>query len=66
MTQQIMKAMTKSELAYKAGVSVDTLRERLKPHAEQLEAMGLKANARVLPPNVVMFLAEKYCIDIDD
>ncbi|SEF91535.1 hypothetical protein SAMN05216354_2090 [Xylanibacter ruminicola] len=66
MTQQIMKAMTKSELAYKAGVSVDTLREWLKPHAEQLEAMGLKANARVLPPNVVMFLAEKYCIDIDD
>ena len=61
-----MKAKSKSKLADAAGVSLDTLREWCKPYQKQLETMGLKPNARVLPPNVVKFLAEKYCIDIDD
>ena len=61
-----MKAKSKSELADAAGVSLDTLRKWCKPYQKQLETMGLKPNARVLPPNVVKFLAEKYCIDIDD
>ena len=53
-----MKAKSKSELADAAGVSLDTLREWCKPYQKQLETMGLKPNARVLPPNVVK--------DIDD
>ena len=61
-----MRAMTKSELAERAGVSVNTLNRWCKPFRQELEAMGLRPNARVLPPNVVMFLAEKYCIDVKD
>ena len=34
-------------------------------HAE-LEAMGVKTKTKVLPPNAVRFIAEKYCIDIDE
>ncbi|MBO4892224.1 MAG: hypothetical protein J5502_06405 [Prevotella sp.] len=61
-----MKAKSKSELAEAAGISLDTLREWCRPYEKELEAMGLRPNARVLPPNVVMFLAEKYCIDVKD
>ena len=43
-----MKAMSKSELADAAGVSVKVLMNR------------------VLPPKIVKFIAEKFCIDIDD
>lgn len=59
-----MKAMSKSELADCAGVSLDTLRRWCEPYQKELEGMGLKRHAKVLPPNVVMYLAEKYCIDI--
>ena len=61
-----MKAKSKSQLAEMAGVSVDTLREWMKPFRQDLEAMGLRQNARVLPPNIVKFLAEKLCIDVED
>ena len=61
-----MKAKSKSELAEAAGVSLNTLREWCKPWQNELESMGLRPNARVLPPKVVNFLAEKFCIDIDD
>ena len=61
-----MKAKSKSELAYLAGVSLDTLAEWCRPYREELSAMGVKPNARVLPPKAVLFLAEKFCIDIDD
>jgi hypothetical protein len=61
-----MKAKSKSELAEAAGVSLDTLREWCKPYRQELEAMGMRHNARVLPPKVVMFLAEKFCIDIEE
>ena len=61
-----MKAKSKSELAEAAGVSLNTLREGCKPWQKERESMGLRPNARVLPPKVVNFLAEKFCIDIDD
>ena len=61
-----MKAMSKSELAYRAGVSVDTLRVWCKPFERELTAMGMRPSMRVLPPNIVRFLVEKLCIDIDD
>ena len=61
-----MKAKSKSELASLAGVSLDTLAEWCRPYREELSAMGVKPNARVLPPKAVLFLAEKFCIDIDD
>ena len=61
-----MKAMSKQQLAYAAGVSVDTLRAWCKPFEKEIMAMGLRPNARVLPPHIVRFIAEKFCIDVDE
>ena len=59
-----MKAMSKSELAAKAGVSRTTLKNWCKPYLKELEAMGLVPNAKVLPPHIVQFLANKLCLDV--
>ena len=59
-----MKAMSKSELAAKAGVSRTTLKNWCKPYQKELEAMGLGPNAKVLPPQIVQFLANKLCLDV--
>ena len=32
--------------------------------AAELAAMGLRANQRVLPPHIVKYLVEKFCIDL--
>ena len=60
-----MKAMLKSELAAKAGVSRTTLKNWCKPYQKELEAMGLGPNAKVLPPNVVQFIVNTFCITIE-
>ena len=60
----IMKAMSKSELADKAGVSVQTLMNWCRPFRQELEAMGMLPNAKVLPPHIVKFLSEKFAIDV--
>lgn len=59
-----MKAMSKSELADRAGVSVDTLMRWLKPHRQQLKSLGMRTNMRVLPPRVVAYIVEVFCIDV--
>ena len=59
-----MKAMTKSELAQAAGISIDTLKRWLEPHTQQLEALGMQPNMRVLPPRVVAYIVETFCIDV--
>ena len=59
-----MKAMSKSELAQAAGVSVDTLMRWLSPHRQQLEALGMRPGMRVLPPKVVSYIVETLCIDV--
>ena len=61
-----MKAMSKQQLADAAGVSVKVLMSWCKQYHTELEAMGVKPMARVLPPNAVRFISEKYCIDVDD
>jgi hypothetical protein len=43
-----MKAMSKQQLADCAGISVRTLMEWCKPFQEELVAMGLRPNAKVL------------------
>ena len=58
-----MRSMSKSELAARAGVSLNTFYRWCKPFQEELEAMGLQPNQRVLPPHIVKYLAEKLCID---
>lgn len=61
-----MKAKSKKELADMAGVSVDTLREWCKPYQKELERMGMVPGMRILPPRIVKFLVEKFCIDVED
>ncbi len=56
--------MTKSELALAAGISIDTLKRWLEPHRQQLEALGMRPNMRVLPPRVVAYIVETFCIDV--
>lgn len=58
----VMKAMLKSELAAAAGVSRTTFRRWLKSDAEYLREQGVKTKAKMLPPKVVKYLIEKYCI----
>jgi len=59
-----MKSMTKYELAQAAGVSAATFRRWLQTDTEFLTANGIKPRTKVLPPKVVKYLCEKYCIDI--
>ena len=59
-----MKAMSKQQLADRAGVSLNTLRRWMKPLRQELEERGMPPGARVLPPSVVKFIAERFCIDV--
>jgi hypothetical protein len=59
-----MKAMTKQQLADCAGVSVRTLMNWCEPFRSELERMGMKPSSRVLPPHVVKYLSELFCIDV--
>ena len=60
-----MKSMLKSELARAAGVSVKTLNNWCKPYKKQLTKMGWQPRMRLLPPKIVAFMVEKFCIDIE-
>ena len=59
-----MKSMLKSELAAAAGVSKDTFRRWLLTDAEFLRKQGVKPKAKMLPPNVVKYLIDKYNIEL--
>ena len=59
-----MIAMSKQQMADAAGVSVNTLMNWCRPYREQLAQMGLLPNAKVLPPHIVKFISEKFCIDV--
>ena len=58
-----MKAMLKSELAREAGVSVKTFNRWCKPHHKQLRALGWNESMKLLPPKVVKYVIEAFCID---
>ena len=62
-----MKAMTKSQLARKAGVSEQTLRVWLRdPYIrEQLAPLKLKKQQIILPPAAVQIIVNHYAIEID-
>ena len=57
--------MSKQQLAEAAGVSVKVLMNWCRPYREEFEKMGLKPKDRVLPPRIVKFIAEQFCIDVD-
>jgi transposase len=56
--------MSKSELADRAGVTVQTLMNWCRRFDNELSAMGMLPNAKVLPPHIVRFIADKFCIDV--
>jgi hypothetical protein len=60
-----MKAMTRQQLAYFAGVSTKTLQRWCKPHRQELEALGMRPNMSVLPPRIVQWICEQFCIDVE-
>ena len=59
-----MKAMSKQQLADAAGVTVTTLMNWCKPYQKELEAMGMRPNAKVLSPRIVQYIADLFCIDL--
>lgn len=56
--------MTKFELAAAAGVSAATFRRWLKTDRAFLEASQITSRTKILPPKVVKYLCEKYCIEV--
>ena len=54
--------MSKQQLASYAGVTVKTLMRWLKTYEKELEQMGMKRNAKVVPPNVVEFILKRFTI----
>lgn len=60
----IMKAMTRQQIAAYAGVSVKTLRNWCKPYRDELSMLGLRPGMTVLPPSIVRWIADKFCIDL--
>ena len=62
-----MRAMTKSQLARKAGVSRWTLWRWLHdPYIQQqLAPYQLTENQKLLPPGAVQIISEHYAIEID-
>lgn len=62
-----MKAMSKTELARAAGVSMCTLRRWLAdPYIqEQLKPYHLLKQQQILPPKAVQIIIEHYAIEID-
>ena len=59
-----MKAMLKQELAEKAGVSPRTLSRWCQPYRKELMLMGWKPKMKLLPPHIVKFLSDIFCIDV--
>ena len=60
-----MKAKSKQQIADSAGISINTLNRWLAPYQQELKALGMQRNARLLPPKVVLYIAEKFCIDVE-
>ena len=61
-----MKAMTKQQLADSAGVTTKTLMSWCGPFLKELETMGMQPHMKVLPPHIVRFIIEKFCIDVGE
>ena len=59
-----MKAMLKQELADCAGISLRTLHRWCLPYRNELVRMGWQPKMKLLPPHIVAFLSDKFCIDV--
>jgi len=59
-----LRFYSKSELAKFAGVSYSTFYRFLKSRRLVLESMGITLYTKKLPPHIVRYLSEEYCIDV--
>ena len=57
--------MNKKQLADIEGISVRTLMRWCEAFRQELTVMGLRLRAKKLPPHIVAFLSEKFCIDVE-
>lgn len=60
-----MKAVTKSELAQMAGVSMGPLSAWIKSIEGDLKAMGYRRNMKLLPPRIAKHIMDHFCIERD-
>jgi hypothetical protein len=58
-----MKSMTREQLAARAGVTTQTLKNWLEPHLDYLHSIGMPTGKGALPPNVVKYIIDKFDID---
>lgn len=58
-----MKAYSKIELARAAGVSGETFRRWLRTDRAFMEKHHITPRTKILPPKVVKYLCDKYCIE---
>jgi hypothetical protein len=59
-----MKSMTRKQLAARAGVTTQTLKNWMEPHLEQLYALGMPTGKGAIPPKAIKYLIEKLDIEI--
>lgn len=59
-----LRFYSKTELAKLAGVSYSTFYRFLKSRRLVLESMGITLYTKKLPPHIVRYLSEEYCIDV--
>ena len=57
--------MTKQQLALCAGISVRTLSKWCRPYKKELEALGMTSHMKLLPPHIVGWICNRFCIDAD-
>lgn len=58
-----MKCFYKNEIACAMGVTGKTFARWLKPHEKNLLKLGYTRNSKLLPPAVVLYLCDVFCID---
>ncbi len=61
-----MKSCNHKQLAIAAGVSVSTFYRWLQSDRKQLEQLGVRPGAKVLPPAAVKYIVKKYDIELDE
>ena len=59
-----LRFYSKSELARLAGISYSTFYRFLKTRRPVLASKGISIYAKKLPPDIVKYISEEYCIDI--
>lgn len=63
MNEVQLRFYSKSELAKLANVSYSTFYRYLKSRRHVFEQMGISIYAKKLPPSIIDYIRDDYCID---